>query len=95
MANCPSCNHIVSYDAKFCPSCGKQNPGMYSGYRYGLLIAFGFLVCIYLLPSIILNKLMNRFTEGLIEQTINDTSSWIFSTLIWALIGLYYWKNKK
>jgi hypothetical protein len=83
----------VSYDAKQCPSCGKQDPSSGSGAGYLLLL--GLLVLAFLLPALLLNHLIGRFSDALIGRTLSDTSSWVFSMVVWGLLAAYYWANKK
>jgi hypothetical protein len=93
MSRCSYCNHFVSHDAKLCPSCGKRDPS--SGYGAGYLLLLGLLVLAFLLPALLLNHLLGRFSDALIEGTMSDTSSWVFSLVIWGLLASYYWANKK
>ena len=93
MPRCSYCNHLVSYDAKLCPSCGKQDPN--SGSGAGYLVLLGLLVLAFLLPALLLNHLIGRFSGALIVGTVSDTSSWVFSVVVWGLLVAYWWANKK
>jgi hypothetical protein len=93
MARCSYCNHLVSYDAKQCPSCGKQDPS--SGAGFGYLLLLGLLVLTFLLPALLMNHLMGRFPDTLVDGTLGDTSSWVFSMVVWGLLAAYYWANKR
>ena len=95
MANCSYCNHIVSYDAASCPSCGKKKPAEGNGIAIVFILILGIIALIYQAPALLINSIMGRFHNDLIGGTLSDSNSWIFSTIVWASIGIYYWYNKK
>jgi hypothetical protein len=95
MPSCSYCNHTVSYDAAFCPSCGKQKPAYGSGAAMVFFLILGIFAVIYIAPALLINMIMGRFSSDLISGSLGDSSSWIFSTIVWASIGIYYWYNKK
>ena len=93
MPKCSYCNHTVSYDATFCPSCGKQKPASSNGAGY--LVLLGLIAVVYLTPALLINKAMGRFEGELVSGSLGDGSSWIFSTFVWATLGYYLWMRKK
>jgi predicted amidophosphoribosyltransferase len=92
MPSCSNCGHTVAYDALSCPSCGKQKPADNGG---GALIVLGLIISVYLSPSLLLNYALGRFKGELFAASIADPFSWIFSTIVWCLVGYGVWKSNQ
>ena len=88
MASCSNCSHMVSPQARFCPSCGHPEPARNSGEGAIAAVVLMVLAAAFLSPALLVNHLLDRFPGDLWDKTLSDPASWIGSTAVWIVIAV-------
>lgn len=91
---CPHCGHEVALDAKACPSCGKLEPAKGAGEAAVAIAALLVAAVVYVSPAMLVNHLFGRFDTDLIDSTLGDLFSWIYSTTFWLGLAVLIFEYK-
>ncbi len=92
MSNCCNCNSFVSNNAKFCPTCGENNPARLENDKYFVILVLVFVF--FLVPGVIIKGLYFKiFPDGEVFKILSVATA-IISLIFWVAVYFIYRKIK-
>lgn len=88
MPQCSNCRTMVDYNAAFCPSCGRPEPGKEGG--GACLIVALIILCLFLTPAMLVARPFVDSFKDAFFLSLKSVWAWVGCGVFWGLVGLWY-----